>query len=125
MAYTIKQAADKTGLTVHTLRYYDREGLLPLLGRTGSGIRLFSEKDIAWLGLVCCLKKSGMPIVRLREFLNLCLMGEDTAQKRRELLIQHKNYIVAQIEQLKKSLSIVEHKIENYKNIGVFGCGEN
>ncbi|HOV41668.1 MAG TPA: MerR family transcriptional regulator [Oscillospiraceae bacterium] len=120
MFYTIKQAAEKTGLTEHTIRYYDKEGLLPLLERSQGGIRKFSERDIEWLGLICCLKNSGMPIEELREFMRLCLNGSKTCEERRKLLVKHKEHILSQMEQLKKSLDTLNYKIEHYKEIGIF-----
>lgn len=120
MAYTIKQAAERTGLTEHTIRYYDREGLLPLLKRTDSGIRSFSDTDLDWLGLICCLKNSGMPIETIKQFMSLCLQGERTVEERREILLKHKENILVQMEQLKKGLSTVNYKLEHYKEIGVF-----
>lgn len=118
--YTVKQASEMTGLSAHTLRFYDREGLLPLLKRSESGIRRFSDKDIEWIGLICCLKNSGMPIERIKEFMVLCLKGEETCEERRGLLLQHKELILQQIEQLQNSLHIVDYKLEHYKEIGVF-----
>jgi DNA-binding transcriptional MerR regulator len=120
MTYTIKQTAEKTGLSEHTLRYYDREGLLPLLKRTKSGIRAFSENDINWIGLICCLKNSGMSIEKIKEFMSLCLKGAQTQEARKQLLLNHREYIIQQMEQLKNSLSIVDYKIAHYKEIGVF-----
>jgi len=120
MTYTIKMAAEKTGLTEYTIRYYDREGLLPLLKRTTGGIRKFSDNDLEWLGLICCLKNSGMPIKKLRDFMNLCLKGKETSEQRKEILLSHKEYILEQINELQKSLSTVNYKIEHYKEIGIF-----
>jgi DNA-binding transcriptional MerR regulator len=120
MLYTIKQTAAKTGLTDHAIRYYDREGLLPLLERTDSGIRKFSDADIDWLGLICCLKNSGMPINKIKEFMNLCLQGETTCEERKSILLEHKEHILQQMELLQDSLSTVNYKLEHYKEVGVF-----
>jgi DNA-binding transcriptional MerR regulator len=120
MLYTIKQTAAKTGLTDHAIRFYDREGLLPLLERTDSGIRKFSDADIDWLGLICCLKNSGMPINKIKEFMNLCLQGEKTCEDRKEILLEHKGHILQQMELLQDSLSTVNYKLEHYKEVGVF-----
>ncbi len=124
-SYTIKQAAERTGLSEHTLRYYDREGLLPLLERSESGIRKFKENDLEWIGLICCLKNSGMSIEKMKEFMNLCLKGDETCEERRLLLLEHKEYILKQMEQLQKSLWTVDYKIEHYKEIGVFHLKAN
>src|SRR6218665_2713725 len=104
MEYTIKQVGEKLNLPISTLRYYDREGLMPLLKRTESGIRKYSETDIAWLELVCCLKNTGMPLEEIKAFMELCLTGSSTSEQRKELLEQHKANIVGQMELLNRSL---------------------
>lgn len=121
--YTIKQAAEKTGLSEHTLRYYDREGLLPLLKRSESGIRRFSDNDVEWIGLICCLKNSGMSIEKIKEFMILCLKGNETCEERRELLLMQKEHILKQMEELEKSLGTINYKINHYKEIGIFHLG--
>lgn len=120
MPYSIQQAANKLGLTSSALRYYDKEGLLPTLKRTDSGIRTFSDTDLDWLGLICCLKNSGMPILEIKHFMNLCLRGEDTCEERKEVLEKHKTEILRQMDVLQNSLSIVNYKIDHYKEIGIF-----
>ncbi|HEX3021994.1 MAG TPA: MerR family transcriptional regulator [Lachnospiraceae bacterium] len=120
MLYTIKEAVDKTGLSEHTIRYYDREGLLPLLKRTKNGVRKFSDSDMEWLCLICCLKSSGMSIEQIKDFMNLCLQGEQTCEDRKEILVEHRDHILNQIESLQNSLRTVNYKIEHYKEIGLF-----
>ncbi|MFU0826541.1 MAG: HTH merR-type domain-containing protein [Lachnoclostridium sp.] len=107
-------------MTKSPLRYYDKEGLLPLLKRSESGIRKFSDNDIDWLGLICCLKNSGMSIEDIKKFMNLCLKGNDTLEARREMLVKHKAHILEQMKQLENSLNIINYKIEHYKEIGIF-----
>ncbi len=118
--FTIKQISEKTNLTEHTLRYYDREGLIPLITRTKSGIRQFSEDDLEWINLICCLRNSGMPLQEIKEFMQLCLKGKDSLEERRELLIKHRSRIQEQMKNLDNSLNIVNFKIDHYKEIGIF-----
>ncbi len=120
MDYTIKQVSEKTGLTIYTLRYYDKEGLLPLVKRSKSGIRKFTDNDIEWIGLICCLKNSGMSIQHIKEFMDLCLCGNETVETRKEILLQHKKFILEQMEQLNSSLNTINYKIDHYKEIGIF-----
>lgn len=120
MNLSIQEASSRLGLTPSTLRYYDKEGLLPGLKKLKSGTRIFSEKDLQWLGLICCLKNSGMSIADIKNFMNLCLQGESTCEERKEVLERHKKNIYKQIENLQNSLSTVDYKIENYKEIGIF-----
>ena len=118
--FTIKQISEKTKLTEHTIRYYDREGLIPLITRTQSGIRQFSEDDLEWINLICRLRNSGMPLQEIKEFMQLCLKGKDSIEERRELLIRHRTRIQEQMANLDNSLSFVNYKIEHYKEIGIF-----
>ncbi|MFL0252859.1 MerR family transcriptional regulator [Clostridium neuense] len=120
MKYTIKQVSKRTQLSEYTLRYYDREGLMPLLKRSKNGIRLYSENDICWIELICCLKNSGMSLVKIKEFMNLCLNGKESCEERKEMLEQHKKSILAQMEKLNKSLCTINYKLEHYKEIGIF-----
>lgn len=75
MTYTIAQAAQRCGLTVHTLRYYEKEGLLPYVERTAGGNRMFKEDDFKWLNTINCLKDTGMPIKKIKEFIDYCMQG--------------------------------------------------
>ncbi len=120
MEYTIKQVSEKTGLSIYALRYYDKEGLLPLVKRSPSGIRKFTDNDIDWIGLICCLKNSGMSIDNIKEFMNLCLQGNETVETRKNILLKHKENILSQMKQLESSLSTINYKIEHYKEIGIF-----
>jgi DNA-binding transcriptional MerR regulator len=120
MNYTIKQVSQRTNLSDHTLRYYDREGLMPLLKRSASGIRNYSENDICWIELINCLKNSGMSLGEIKEFMNLCLKGEETCEERKEILQKHKENILSQIERLNNSLGIIDYKLDHYKQIGIF-----
>lgn len=120
MEYTIKQVAARTNLTTYTLRYYDKEGLIPQLKRTSSGIRKYTEQDISWIQLICCLKNSGMPLGRIKEFMKLCLKGNSACEERKKILEEHKANILSQIENLNSSLNVVNYKLEHYKEIGIF-----
>ena len=118
--YTMKEICNITGLSEHTVRYYDREGLIPLLERTPSGIRKFSENDLEWLQRICCLKRSGMPLEKIKQFMQSCLGGQDTCEERKELLVEHRERILNQIKELQDSLEVINCKINHYKTIGVF-----
>ena len=118
--YTMKEICNITGLSEHTVRYYDREGLIPLLERSQNGIRKFSENDLEWLQLICCLKKSGMPLEKIKKFMLFCLGGQDTCEERKEILLEHRAYILAQMKELQDSLDVINYKIDHYKTVGVF-----
>jgi DNA-binding transcriptional MerR regulator len=114
MVYSIKQVSEKTNLKAHVLRYYEKEGLLPFINRSKSGIRRYSEDDLEGLGLICCLKNTGMSIKQIRDFVELSVQGEETLKQRCDLLIEHKNNVETQIEEMQWHLLKVSHKIEYF-----------
>ena len=89
MSYTISQAAQMTGISPSAIRYYDKEGLLPQVERK-NGIRLFSDMDIRWLHLLTCLKNTGMPIKRIREYAELAQRGDESLKERQALIRQQR-----------------------------------
>ena len=114
MEYSIKQAAEKVSLTEYTIRYYDKEGLLPFVERDKLGNRAFTEDDLEWLGLICCLKNTGMTIKQIKEFIRLCLDGDETLEIRKELLIEHRREVLRKINELKLNLEKISYKISHY-----------
>ena len=80
--YTISQAAERLGVTAYTLRYYDKEGLLPFVARSQGGARVFTDRDLENLRIISCLKASGMPIKDIREFLHWCALGDESLSQR-------------------------------------------
>lgn len=114
MDYTIKQVSEKTKLKAYVLRYYEREGLLPFVNRSDSGIRRYSEDDLEWLGLICCLKNTGMSIKQIKDFVELSMQGGKTLKQRCDMLIKHKKEVEIQIDEMHKHLQKVAHKIEYF-----------
>ncbi|EGD48277.1 transcriptional regulator, MerR family [Ruminiclostridium papyrosolvens DSM 2782] len=114
MDYSIKQVSEKTNLKAHVLRYYEREGLLPNVSRSESGIRRYSQEDLEWLGLICCLKNTGMSIKQIREFVSLSTQGNETLKQRCEMLMEHKKTVESQIEEMHNHLKKVTHKIQYF-----------
>jgi Predicted transcriptional regulators len=121
MGYSIAEVAEKTSLTPHTLRYYEKEGLLPFVDRSDTGNRDFKEKDLEWLELICCLKNTGMSIKQIKEVIALCLKGDDTLEIRREIFIRHREEVLNQITELHKNLDKINCKINYYDSI----CNRN
>ena len=115
MPYTIKQAAELTNLTPVTLRYYDKQGLLPYMERRESGYRMFSDGDIAMLRVIECLKKSGMPIKDIRQFSEWVLMGDDSLNECYEIFLERKKAVEAHIAELQKTLDFINHKCWYYE----------
>ncbi|MFC0471908.1 MerR family transcriptional regulator [Halalkalibacter kiskunsagensis] len=113
--YSISEVAKELNLTVYTLRYYDKEGLMPFVQRTESGTRLFKESDIGALRVIECLKSTGMPIKEIRSFIDWCSDGDSTLQKRYNMFMERKAIVEVQMEELKKTMELVEHKCLYYK----------
>ncbi|MFC0560514.1 MerR family transcriptional regulator [Halalkalibacter alkalisediminis] len=113
--YSISEVAKELNLTVYTLRYYDKEGLMPFVQRTESGTRLFKESDIGALRVIECLKSTGMPIKEIKSFIDWCSEGDSTLQKRYDMFMERKSFVEAQMEELKKTMELVEHKCLYYK----------
>lgn len=110
MAYTIGEMAKRLGLPASTLRYYDKEGLLPFVGRTDSGIRIFEDSDFEWLQIIECLKKTGMRLTDIRHFIEMAMQGDATIDERLKLIIQQKQRVLCQIEELTQTLQVLEFK---------------
>lgn len=115
MAYSISEVAEKLNLTVYTLRYYDKEGLMPFVERTPNGTRLFKESDIEALKVIECLKATGMPIKEIKDFIDWCSEGDSTLQQRYDMFMERKANVEAQMEELKKTMELIEHKCLYYK----------
>ena len=90
MLYTVGEMARFLNVTASTLRYYDKEGLLPFLERSNSGIRMFSDKDYEWLKIIECLKKSGLSIKEIRSYIDMTKRGDDSLEERLQLFEERK-----------------------------------
>ncbi len=109
--YTIQQVCEKTGLSAHTLRYYEKEGLLTGISRSQGGFRQYSDEDLEGLGLICCLKNTGMSLQEISEFMRLTHQGDYTLKERVELLCQHRNNVVQRMAEMQRYLDKVNWKI--------------
>lgn len=117
--YSVHEAAVETGLSVHTLRYYERVGLLdpPERGAT-SGHRRYSEDDLRRVQFLKRLRTTGMPIREMQRFVGLYRQGDDTLADREKLLQDHRCQVLAQVAELQESLAAIEYKIASYRVIG-------
>ncbi|HEY2644721.1 MAG TPA: MerR family transcriptional regulator [Galbitalea sp.] len=113
---SISEAADRTGLSTHTLRYYEREGLmLGGVGRASSTHRRYNESDITWVIFLTKLRSTAMPISRVREYVDLVRLGGDSTRARLALLLEHRKTVVAQLEEMTNSLAAIDYKIATYQ----------
>lgn len=102
-------------LSVSTIRYYDKEGLLPFIERTESGYRIFLESDVKMLEIIECLKHTGMSIKDIKAFSNWVKDGDYSLEQRYEMFLERKKVVEAQIQELQKSLDLINHKCWYYK----------
>ena len=110
MLYTIGEAAEALDMPATTIRFYDKNGLLPNMSRTSGGVRLFDEDDLEWMRFVERLKASGMPIKVIREYIQLYLAGDATIEERRKIVYERKAAIERQLEDLKLARDFISYK---------------
>ena len=110
MVYTVGEMAKKLGVAPSTLRFYDKEGLLPFVERSEGGIRVFKDADYEWLQVIGCLKKTGMPLKDIREFIVMAIKGDDTIDGRLALITKQKESVEQQIAALEEVHRVLEFK---------------
>jgi DNA-binding transcriptional MerR regulator len=113
---SIGQVAERTGLSVHALRFYEREGLLAdPVRRESNGRRVYTEDDVEWLDMCIKFRSSGMPLDTIRKYTDLVRQGPGNEQARLELLRSHQDYVAAQIEELNECMRVITHKVTVYQ----------
>ena len=121
MLYTVGEMAKLLDVAPSTLRYYDKEGLLPFVERSQSGIRMFKDTDYEWLQIINCLKKTGMPLKDIKDFIYMAMAGDETIDERLELFKKQKAVIEMQMAELQETLDTLNFKCwyyETAKNAG-------
>ncbi|WP_242652828.1 MerR family transcriptional regulator [Intrasporangium flavum] len=112
---TIAEAAERTGLTAHTLRYYERDGLMVHgVGRSSAGHRVYTELDLGWIKMLTCLRATGMPIREIKAYAQLCRAGENEVE-RLALLQAHRTRVLAQLAEVTEHLGAIDNKIGMYR----------
>ena len=117
MTYTMMQACKETNMTYQALKFYCNEGLIPHVKRDKNNRRIFDEKDVAWISSLTCLKKCGMSIQEMKDYLALCLQGESSIPQRQKMLAQKRKALCASIEELQASLDYIDWKQGFYDEI--------
>ena len=114
--HSIAEVAAITGLSTHALRYYERAGLmLRPIDRAGSTHRRYAESDVNWVIFITKLRSTGLPISRVREYVDLVRKGEETIEDRLELLLTHRLNVLAQLDEITESLAAIDFKIATYQ----------
>ncbi len=117
MLYTMKQTCDQTGLTYDTLKFYCNEGLIPNVKRDKNNYRVFSDKDIAWIKSLSCLKNCGMSIIEMKEYLKLCLEGKSTIPERQKILDIKLKELDNKIKEIEESIKYIHWKQGFYNDV--------
>jgi len=111
----IAEVSEKYGLSVDTLRYYERVGLIPTVNRTDSGIRDYNELDLRRVDFIKCMRGAGLPVEVLIEYVALVQQGDKTIEARKEILKEQREQLVSRMNEMQKTLDILDHKIEVYE----------
>ena len=114
MSYSISEIAKMLNVSAYTIRYYDKEGLFPLVKRV-NGIRVFEDKDFPWLRMLNCLKNLNMPIKKIKEYVDLALKGDGTLKERYQLILEQEENIQKQLKELKYYKKQIDFKKAYYE----------
>lgn len=111
----IAEVSEQYGISLDTLRYYERIGLIPPVTRNESGIRDYNELDVRRVEFVKCMRSAGLPIEVLIEYIGLVQQGDSTIEARKDILVEQRQLLISRMEQMQKTLDILDHKIEVYE----------
>ncbi|CAK8586046.1 MerR family transcriptional regulator [Priestia megaterium] len=115
--FSIQQVASMTGLSTHTLRYYEKIGLIKNVQRAQTGYRQYTDVDLAWVQFLIRLRVTGMPMLKMKQFSDLRQKGDSTITARKELLEEHYKDVLGKIEELELNSQRIEEKIAHYKKL--------
>ena len=111
----IAEVSEQYGLSSDTLRYYERVGLIPPVNRNESGIRDYNELDLRRVDFIKCMRAAGLPIEVLIEYVAMVQQGDSTIEARKEILKEQRALLVTRMEEMQKTLDILDHKLEVYE----------
>jgi DNA-binding transcriptional MerR regulator len=111
----IAEVSERYGLSLDTLRYYERIGLIPPVNRNESGIRNYNELDLRRVEFIKCMRSAGLPVEVLIEYVALVQQGDKTIQARKDILKEQRELLLARMSEMQKTLDILNHKIEVYE----------
>ncbi len=115
--YTMMQVCREADMTYQTLKYYCNEGLIPNVKRDSNNRRVFDQRDLKWIKDLACLKKCGMSIREMKEYLELCLQGEATIPRRKEILAEKQKALRSSIQELENSVAYIDFKQNFYDDV--------
>lgn len=115
--YTMKDVCRKVNMPYETLKYYCNEGLVPNVKRDKNNYRIFDDRDVEWINSLTCLKKCGMSIAEMKEYLLLCIEGPSTITQRKEILANKRKNLLEEMQQLQKSIDFIDWKQQFYDDV--------
>lgn len=114
MSYSIKEVSQKLNISAYALRYYEREGLLPFVKRDDNGRRIYTNDDLGWIQLVNCMRTMRMSIAYIKNYVKLCVKGDETKAERRNIIQDQKDLIQKEIKKYTELLELVNLKLDYY-----------
>ena len=111
----IAEVSEQYGLSVDTLRYYERVGLIPPVNRSENGIRDYNELDLRRVDFIKCMRSAGLPVEVLIEYMGLVQQGDGTIEDRKDILKHQREQLAARMEEMQKTLDLLDHKLEVYE----------
>lgn len=111
---SIKEVSKETGITAYTLRYYEKEGLLPFVKRDQSGNRVYDEESMEWLHFILALRSTGMPLTEIKQYVDWYQEGESTLTLRKQMMLNHKAKVEEELRQMYKYLEQINYKLALY-----------
>ena len=115
--YTMMQACREANMTYQALKFYCNEGLVPNVKRDGNNRRIFDERDVKWIKDLVCLKKCGMSIQEMKDYLALCLQGQSTIPQRQKMLDKKREALLTSMEELKGCVNYIDWKQNFYNDV--------
>lgn len=115
--YTMKETCEKTGLSYETLKFYCNQGLVPNVKRDKNNRRTFDDRDVAWINSLNCLKNCGMSIFEMKQYIELCLVGESSIPERKEILALKRKSLVKQLQQVQDCIDYIDWKQGFYDDV--------
>ena len=113
----ISEVSQKMEISIDTLRYYEKIGIIPQISRTNGGVRNYTEDDLNWINLAKCMRQSGLSIEALAHYLELFQQGEDTQAERLAILSEQRETVLNTIQQMNDTLALLNKKIDNYETV--------
>lgn len=114
MLLSIKQFSEKTGVSEYTLRFYEKEGVLPFINRNKSGNRIYDEQNLEWIEFIIALRETGMPLSDIKRYVELFKQGDSTVPERKQMMLDHRANVQKQLAQTLKHLEKINYKLALY-----------